>query len=257
MASKSTNQYQVRREELAENIGRLKQAKEQAKQKKKEERLAKEERAREYKLIRDSEELLRNTTRTCQVCGETYPTTREYWVSHGKTIKSKRCRKCFNKAKQIRRKYSDKQIKSIKEWNENNREKWSVYTKRYASLHSDRVRTNSKLQKQKRRSLQRGMKCDLTKSDWKRALEYFHDCCAVCGRPQGLWHTLAQDHWIPLSSPDCPGTTAKNIVPLCHGIDGCNNKKNSKNPETWLVETYGIRKAKSILQRIESYFNSL
>src|SRR5581483_2176482 len=45
-----------------------------------------------------------------------------------------------------------------------------------------------------------------TERDWQRALEYWDYKCAVCGRPRGLWHTLAADHWIPLTAPDCPGT---------------------------------------------------
>src|SRR5260221_119478 len=62
-----------------------------------------------------------------------------------------------------------------------------------------------------------------TSQDWRNALEYWGHRCAVCERPRGLWHTLSQDHWIPLSSPDCPGTDPTNILPLCCGTDGCNN----------------------------------
>jgi hypothetical protein len=95
---------------------------------------------------------------------------------------------------------------------------------------------------------------DFTLEDWRVALDYFHGCCAVCGRPQGLWHTLAQDHWIPINSSDCPGTTVSNIVPLCHGEGGCNNSKHDHNPTDWLSNRYGKRKAKQISQRIADYF---
>lgn len=93
-----------------------------------------------------------------------------------------------------------------------------------------------------------------TLQDWHAALDYFDDCCAACGRPIGFWHTLAKDHWIPLTSPDCPGTIPTNIIPLCHGIDGCNNSKGNKAPKQWLIERFGKRKAAKILARVRAYF---
>lgn len=93
--------------------------------------------------------------------------------------------------------------------------------------------------------------------NWLVALEYFKNRCAVCGRPMGLWHTLAADHWIPLFNPDCPGTIPTNIVPLCHGHDGCNNSKGHSEPIAWLISRYGKRKATQILKRIEAYFTWL
>jgi hypothetical protein len=65
------------------------------------------------------------------------------------------------------------------------------------------------------------------------------------------------DHWIPLSSPGCPGTVATNMVPLCHGIGGCNNSKCDRDPQGWLLEKFGERKALEILERIPAYFRQL
>lgn len=93
-----------------------------------------------------------------------------------------------------------------------------------------------------------------TPKHWNMALEYFKDRCAVCGRPQGFWHILAQDHWIPLSSPECPGTTPTNIVPLCHGVDGCNNSKGFQSPRGWLISKLGKRLAEQKLNEINAYF---
>lgn len=95
---------------------------------------------------------------------------------------------------------------------------------------------------------------DFTSRDWAVCLEYWSFSCAICGRPRGFWHTLAQDHWIPINSDLCPGTLKTNIVPLCHGIGGCNNSKNDTPADIWLVERYGKRKSKQILKRVESYF---
>ena len=93
-----------------------------------------------------------------------------------------------------------------------------------------------------------------TSTQWQRALDYWGHKCAVCGRPRGLWHTISQDHWIPLSSPDCPGTDATNILPLCCGVDGCNNSKGYQRPETWLKKKLGKRRATRKLAEIEAYF---
>jgi hypothetical protein len=94
--------------------------------------------------------------------------------------------------------------------------------------------------------------------DWQYALDYFNDCCAACGRQlTDLFgtHKANADHWIPLASPDCPGTVPGNIVPLCGGEGGCNNSKSDKDPEEWLIARFGKRKGKAILQRINAYFD--
>lgn len=102
----------------------------------------------------------------------------------------------------------------------------------------------------------RSLPDEFTTADWQAALNYFGGCCAVCGRPQGLWHTLAADHWIPLNSPDCPGTVDWNIVPLCHGNGGCNNSKQNRPAAEWLVEKFGPRKGRAILRKIEAFLDS-
>src|SRR5258707_6070820 len=94
-----------------------------------------------------------------------------------------------------------------------------------------------------------------TSQDCRNALEYWGRRCAVCERPRGLWHTLSQDHWIPLSSPDCPGTDPTNILPLCCGTDGCNNSKGRSLPDVWLERKLGKRRAGRKLAEIEGYFN--
>jgi hypothetical protein len=109
----------------------------------------------------------------------------------------------------------------------------------------------------RRRTRKKGLPSAFTGEDWLRSLNYFNGCCAVCGHPlRDLFgmHTAAADHWIPLSSPNCPGTVPTNIVPLCHGEGGCNNTKHASEPVEWLARTFGKRRAKTILNRIEAYF---
>ena len=96
-----------------------------------------------------------------------------------------------------------------------------------------------------------------TEYDWDYACQYFNHCCAVCQRPAGDGRILARDHWYPLSIPGCPGTVPTNMVPLCHGIDGCNNQKSNHDPYQWLVNTYGLIEAKAIMKRIQTFFRTV
>jgi hypothetical protein len=113
-----------------------------------------------------------------------------------------------------------------------------------------------KAAKHRRKARKRALLSSFTGKDWQSSLNFFGGCCAVCGRQPGLWHTIAADHWIPLASSDCPGTVPWNIVPLCHGNGGCNNSKQDKSPRDWLIDRFGKRKGRAILQRIEVYLES-
>lgn len=119
-----------------------------------------------------------------------------------------------------------------------------------------RLRGQNLIHANLRRARKLQLPANFTEMQWGRALEYFGYRCAVCGRPAGLWHFLAQDHWIPITSKrkDNPGTTALNVLPLCHGEGGCNSKKSNKEPEAWLDLEFGKRKAKRILKRVAAYF---
>lgn len=98
-----------------------------------------------------------------------------------------------------------------------------------------------------------------TTADWEYALAYFGGCCAICGRPSGLWHKIVADHWIALDDPrpDNPGTVPANMIPMCHGINGCNNSKKSTPPKEWLTRVFGKKKARGIIDRVEEYFKCL
>lgn len=106
----------------------------------------------------------------------------------------------------------------------------------------------------RRRARKANLPDTFTAQDWQRCLSHFSGCCAVCGRSTA---TLAMDHWIPLSSPDCTGTIPANIVPLCHGDLGCNNRKADKDALTWLVEAFGEKEGRQIFDKVQAYFSSL
>lgn len=114
--------------------------------------------------------------------------------------------------------------------------------------------------KLRRRARQRALASNFSAQDWRRCLEHWHHCCAVCGRQMndifGV-RTLAADHWIPLASSICPGTIPANIIPLCQGVDGCNNEKATSDPEQWLIRKLGENQARKKMAEIQAYFARL
>jgi hypothetical protein len=119
-----------------------------------------------------------------------------------------------------------------------------------------------RLQSHRRRIRKRGLPYTFTVPEQEFCLQYWHNSCAICGRQNGLWYWLVFDHFIPVTSMDCPGEIASNMIPLCHGKPGkpadmrpcCNTSKGYKDPEVWLIKALGSRKAKHKLHEIETYF---
>jgi hypothetical protein len=109
-----------------------------------------------------------------------------------------------------------------------------------------------------RRARKKGLPDTWTYEQEHFMLQYWDNACAACGTKEGLWWTIAQDHWIPLTSSDCPGNTATNIVPLCHtrrgNHDSCNNSKYNLDPHTWLIRRFGTKKAAKVEKDIAIYF---
>lgn len=224
-------------------------------------------------------------TKRCTKCNREFPSTDEFFVKSGYGFRPE-CKEChrayyaeyrrqnrkhlneYNRKwveehldsvhaskKAYEKRNRDKKRKSSAIYRAKNKDKRSAYNRKWE--HENRSKARAKTSR--RRAIRKALPANFTDEHWQYALDYFHGCCAVCGRPlNDLFgeHTAAMDHWIPLSSPDCSGTIPENIVPLCHGVDGCNNSKSNKMPEDWLIQKFGKRKAREILSRIEAYFNS-
>jgi hypothetical protein len=90
-----------------------------------------------------------------------------------------------------------------------------------------------------------------TISQARKALAYWGDACATCRTPFGLIAVCHWDHWVPLIHPNCPGTVAGNMVPLC---DNCNLTKNARDAVAWLKERFG-NKADEIVSRVADYLS--
>lgn len=161
--------------------------------------------------------------------------------------------------------HPERVIENSRQWYIANRERDNKRAKQYQTANRERIaaklrqrrRDNpdkARVYKQRRKARERSLPDTLTHDQWQRALQYFNGCCAVCGcQLRDLFGVVVPhaDHWIPLASPECPGTTATNMLPLCNS---CNQTKNDIMPRKWLERKYGKRKAKQILGRIEKYF---
>lgn len=210
--------------------------------------------------------------RTCKVCRRNrYVANREGVLNYSKSYYRNNKTKIRERIEIYRKSNLEKHRGYVAKWRLGNPEKVKKQKSRHYKKHSGRYITLAVLRRKRnpekykvienrRRARKLNLPDTWTQKHWQFALNYFNGCCAVCGRQLTNLlntHKPAADHWIPLVNPTCPGTVPENIVPLCHGIGGCNNKKSSKDPEQWLIETYGRRKAKQILDRINQYFETV
>lgn len=146
----------------------------------------------------------------------------------------------------------EKKRAADREYGKRNRDKIRASQKKWESLNPERKRATGNRYRSKKENLP----STLTAQEWIDCLAYWDGCCAFCGRPQGLWHKIIQEHWIPISwdVPNNPGTVVTNILPACHGVDGCNNSKWKHDPIEWLTRRLGEAKAKKKLAEITAYF---
>jgi hypothetical protein len=160
-----------------------------------------------------------------------------------------------DKQRQYTQSHKPQALTRYYEWTRKNPERWQKQQKKYRVAHPEISNTIG----QRRSARKRSLPDTLTAEQWQRCLDYFHHSCAVCGRDLDdtygeVDYVLAMDHWIPLTSPNCPGTVVTNIVPLCHGKGGCNNSKGDNDPIQWVIETFDEFGGNRILTRIEGYF---
>jgi hypothetical protein len=177
---------------------------------------------------------------------------REYWNNREQHL---------SKAKQYYHEHRDEINAYKKEWRKGYVQRSKELVAQWHKNNPERSKQIAQLAVERRLARKRGLPATLSNEQWEQALEYFGYQCACCGQLASELVVLAADHWLPISKPDCPGTVALNIIPLCHARKGhnnkvpcCNNSKGSKDAETWLVERFGEYEANEILSRIEAYF---
>lgn len=190
-----------------------------------------------------------------------YHNNKEWILEHQKQYNAKHRERINRKNKIYYRKHRKRIIQKTTEYAKNNRERTAANRRRRYRENLAENRKRSRIYAQNRRARVLELPNTFTVDEWERCLVYFENQCVVCGASADLFIQLDADHWIPISDDDCPGTVATNIVPLCsskqtiEGQLGCNQSKTYKDPEEWLIERFGKRKAKAILKRIHEYFD--
>jgi hypothetical protein len=187
---------------------------------------------------------------------------RDYYQAHAEEKRAYR-KKYYSQNIQHNKEYHkkryaanrDKQIELAREWRRANPDKKREQGRRWQRQNRDKVKASYN----RRRARKLDLPYDFSATDWKYALEYWGNRCAICGRSEQDGCKLVADHWIPLNydRDHNPGTVPWNILPLCHGPNSCNNRKHDKHPELWLLEMFDETEARQKLSEIEIFFQSL
>ena len=148
----------------------------------------------------------------------------------------------------------DKNLAARKVYREKNKGEIAVYSQEYREKNKKKVLMHKRLYASRRRARVRTLPATFTSQEWLDCLEYFNYSCAVCGNQlRDLFGDTVPhaDHWIPLSSEECTGTIATNMICLCNH---CNLSKSAIMPNVWLARHYTTKQTQQILDRIEAYF---
>lgn len=194
----------------------------------------------------------------CSHCERWFPATLEHFGNNKRQSDGLHywCKECESKHyHENKERLKPNKQAADKRWRKDNRQKITAGQREWAKKYPEKAKRLKRVATNRRRARKEGLLDTFTSDDYKRMTEYWHGCCAVCGRQlNDLFgeHKAAIDHWIPIAKNG--PTTPDNIVPLCHGVGGCNNSKSGKFPEEWLTEKFGKRKAKYVLDRIQTYF---
>jgi len=179
--------------------------------------------------------------KVCTNCQRTLPATHEFYQRASNGILNAQCKDCTKKA-----------LVGVVQQNKGSTRPPSDAHLQFAeTFKKSEAKVKHDSHGVERRARILSLREDFTDDDWRLALSYFHNSCAVCGSKE---RTLAPDHWIPLAHPDCIGTTITNMIPLCCGPGGCNNIKQSQHPKQFLSSRYPPEKVKEIMDAVEKYF---
>lgn len=140
----------------------------------------------------------------------------------------------------------EKQMKRLRLWSRKDRKRNPEKYRRWRRLYRKNNPTKVWEDNHRRLSRLRSLPYQFDETDHHRMMEYWGGCVIT-----GETDDLHIDHWIPLDSPDCPGTVPTNMIPL---VGRLNMSKQNKKPEIWLTQEFGEDKANEILEQVLIYF---
>lgn len=215
--------------------------------------------------------------RRCNICQDVRPLTDFALIRKGQARRRTICRACSDTKNKAYRDANTMRLKerqgerkqerheNYKRWyaDPDNRRKLREYGKQWKRLNPDKDLEHRRkwesanhlkvvTRNQRRRARRASLPDNFSAENWQHAIEYFDSRCAYCGNQPGLFHytTLSVEHFIPLSSPDCPGTVPENIIPACLS---CNASRNDQDVSIWLVGKFGKRIASTRLLKIAGF----
>lgn len=197
------------------------------------------------------EKIIPRGFKKCHRCEKILPKTAEYFYQRKTGYFSYLCKECSREKARLDYAINPEKRARMAAYTHNRYKRTYIPKPKHLKTQAQKRETKRHAE-QRRRATQIGLPATFTDEDWTKALAYFGGRCAICDRPPGLWHLLAQEHWVAQSRGGA--YTPGNILPICHGVNGCNNSKWNHDPLEWLEWKFGKRKAGRIADRIFRYF---
>lgn len=132
------------------------------------------------------------------------------------------------------------------------RERQRASVVQWKEKYPEHARAHMRAIKARRKARKAALPDTFTKAQWDYTVTWWGGC-AYCGDELPA-SKLTLDHVIPLSSPDCPGTIAENILPAC---PHCNSSKKTMPMGEFLERRFGQSHAAKRLAMIILFFSTL
>lgn len=170
---------------------------------------------------------------------KTYAIIKNYYESHKEQILSQE-KEYYQKNKERHKKYECSSKEYKKKYLKAHKEHIAITRKEYDATHKE----NIGIYRQKRRTKRKQLPCTFNADEWKKAIEYFDNCCAYCGSKE----KLTQDHFVALSKGG--EYSINNIIPCCLR---CNESKRDKDFFKWYPSQKFYKKSRE--KKILQYLN--
>lgn len=182
-----------------------------------------------------------NPIKTCPKCSKALPRTKEFfWERSGTPYFYSWCKNCVRahtREVQRKRRMSPTDRATVLE------EKYRYKNSEKGILNK---RERSAIDNNKRRQRKKAIAYNWTLEMWEKCKQAWKNKCAYCGATA----KLTQDHFIPLSHPQCTGTIQGNMVPACLK---CNCSKGSIHPQDWIVDKQAYVRIIEVLDYLKKF----